>query len=345
MRRTGENERRARNLFWAQVALGVLAGLVITSGSYILAAGPEFLSWLVAFDLVCVVGTVVGLRALERRKPIAEDMPDVPGWARRVEEMRASRREIVGAFEVERRRIERDLHDGAQQHIVTGSMKLGEAAMALEEEIARASSSGEGGPTADAGPRRAGPAGQGPGGAGARGVGDRLAAVAALLGEAQDDADRALKALRQTVSGIHPTVLSDRGLEPAVRELAERSAVPVTVRVPHALPSLPEGVAAVAYFLISEALTNVAKHAPGARATVLLVVDDALNVSVTDDGPGGARVRPGRGLGGMSERLAAVGSGLEISSPEGGPTFLSARVPLLLNQGESGVVLEDGGEA
>ena len=339
MARTGENERRARRLFWAQVALGVVAGVVITSGSFVLGAGPEFVLWLVTFDVVCVGGTIAGLLSLERRKPIAEDVPDVPEWARRVEEMRASRREIVGAFEVERRRIERDLHDGAQQHIVTGTMKLGEAAMLLDGEIARASSSGGPGPTADSGPARTGAAGQGAGG-----TGDRLATVATLLAEAQDDADRALKALRQTVSGIHPTVLSDRGLEPAVRELAGRSAVPVTVRVPHPLPSLPEGVAAVAYFLISEALTNVAKHAPGASATVLLVVDDALHVSVTDDGPGGAHVSVGRGLGGMSERLAAVGSKLEISSPAGGPTFLSARVPLLLDQGESAVVVGSAGD-
>ncbi|MGC5628704.1 sensor histidine kinase [Georgenia sp. Z1344] len=282
-------ERRARRLFWLQVGVGLVGGIVLF-GTVLasLSAGPWW-AYAAVLALVCLGVLVGALLALERRKPFAEDVPDVPEWAQRVADLRTSRREIVAAFELERRRIERDLHDGAQQHLVTAGMKLGEAAMLVEQQ-AGTSPGHDHAPDDDAATPGA----------------DRLAEAARLLSAAQDDADRALAALRETVSGIHPTVLSDRGLEAAVRELAERAVVPVTVQVPHALPALPEGVAAVAYFVVSEALTNVVKYAPDASVTVLLVVDDALHVSIVDDGPGGAEIVPGRGLAGMSERLGRV---------------------------------------
>lgn len=205
--------------------------------------------------------------------------------------MRDSRRVIVAAFEIERRRIERDLHDGTQQYLVAATMKLGEAGLMLEQNI--------GGP-------------------------DVSEPVASLVEGAHQDALGALRTLRATVSGIHPQMLSDLGLHAAVTDLADRSGVNVMVRCPHRLPNMPEEVAAVAWFFCSEALTNVAKHAPDATATLLLVADEDLHASIIDDGPGGAHLRDGGGLVGMRERLAAFGGAMELSSPAGGPTTLSA---------------------
>ena len=223
-------------------------------------------------------------------------------------ELTESRREIVAAFEIERRRIERDLHDGAQQYLVTASIDVGEADLLLDSAIADGAV-----------------------------VPEKMGEVRALLGKAQDDAESALRALRSTVAGIHPKVLSDLGLEAAVRSQAASSPLKVEVFVPNRLPAIPEGVIAAAYFLVSEGLTNVAKYAPAARVSVLLAADADLHVSVSDDGPGGASVQPDRGLSGMRERLAAFGGVLEVVSPLGGPTTLTGRIPLLLRQGEFGV--------
>ena len=227
-------------------------------------------------------------------------------------ELTESRREIVAAFEIERR-IERDLHDGAQQYLVTASIDVGEADLLLDSAVA-----------------------------GGAVVPEKMGEVRALLGKAQDDAESALRALRNTVAGIHPKVLSDLGLEAAVRSLAASSPLKVEVFVPNRLPAIPEGVIAAAYFLISEGLTNVAKHAPAARVSVLLAADADLHVSVSDDGPGGASVQPDRGLSGMRERLAAFGGVLEVVSPPGGPTTLTGRIPLLLRRGEFGVAPAKG---
>ena len=220
--------------------------------------------------------------------------------------MTASRREIVAAYEVERRRIERDLHDGAQQRLVVGLMKLGEAQLS---------------PAVTADP-----------------------ALAALLGEAKAAIAGGLESLRTTVRGIHPQVLTDLGLEAALTEAVDRvDKTGRTVRIvcPHPLPTVPEGVLAAAYFFALEAMTNALKHAPGAAVTILLTVDDKLRVCVVDTGPGGAYLRPGHGLAGMRERLAAFGGGLMLSSPPGGPTQVAAHLPLLLARGESGIGMDD----
>ncbi|MCM3906992.1 MULTISPECIES: sensor histidine kinase [Trueperella] len=227
--------------------------------------------------------------------------------ARQVEELTDSRRQIVSAFEIERRRIERDLHDGAQQHLVASGMAIGEAQFLLD---------------------MAGAAGEIP---------PALADLPGIVARALQTNEEALRALRETVNEIHPKVLSDLGLERAVRGAAERSPVPVRVVVPHALPDMPEGVMAAAYFLATEALTNVAKYAPGARTTLLLAADETLRVSVVDDGPGGASVVAGHGLAGLRERLAAFGGKLEVNSPVGGPTMVVGTIPLLLYRGESAI--------
>lgn len=221
--------------------------------------------------------------------------------ARTIAELTASRRVIVDAYEVERRRIEHDLHDGTQQYLVAAAMKLGEAqlspAVADDPVLAR------------------------------------------LLTEAQQAIEAGLDALRATVRGIHPQILVEQGLAAALGDVAAAAAGDVRIVCPHPLPRLPEGVLAAAYFFACEAIANAAKHAPGAGVTVLLSTDDNLRVSVVDTGPGGARILDGHGLAGMRERLAAFGGSMTISSPPGGPTQVLASVPLLLHRGETGVVV------
>lgn len=264
----------------------IIAILAIIGAQLIL--GDPTTALLTAFAVILALG-------YQYRSKAARDARDESpeSYAKNLADLRRSRREIVGAFEIERRRIERDLHDGAQQYLVAATMKMGEASLTL----------------------------------------DPVSNEGRLLSAAQDDASRAMKALRETVHGIHPQVLTDMGLEAAVRDLARRFE-DVEVRCPHPLPSMPQGVTASGYFFVSEALTNAAKY--GGPAVVLLTVDEHLHVTATDRGEGGAVIRPGHGLSGMRERLAAFGGELFVSSPHGGPTEVRATMPLLLDVGESG---------
>lgn len=216
-----------------------------------------------------------------------------------VAELTRSRRAIVDAYEVERRRIERDLHDGTQQYLVAAAMAIGELELspAVESD----------------------------------------AAAAELVREAKKAVRLAQSSLRATVRGIHPRVLTELGLRAALADVVAAAPGRVRLVCPHPLPTMPEGVAACAYFFACEALTNAAKHAPGAEVTLLLAADAHLRVSVVDDGPGGARVLDAHGLAGMRERLAAFGGDLTVSSPPGGPTQVAASIPLLLFRGELGV--------
>ncbi|WP_424211034.1 sensor domain-containing protein [Streptomyces sp. BI20] len=214
-------------------------------------------------------------------------------------ELAGSRDRLAHSFEAERRRIERDLHDGAQQRLVVLGMTLGLAAREL------------------------------------RGV-ERARDAAELVERARAEAKEALAQLRDLVRGIHPRVLTEHGLAAALREVAARHPAPVDLRLdlPEA-PDLPERVAAAAYFAGVEALANAAKHAPGApvRMRGALVpgapaADPTLVVSVTDLGPGGAdTTRVGGGLAGLADRLAVVGGVLTVSSPPGGPTLVRWEIP------------------
>ncbi len=309
-------EGRRRRLFAAQIGLGVMGGVATTmSFSWTIRTESGFWGLPAALLAISVAAaTLWGLWRLDRAKFGHEPPPtsDVD-WARELREVRDSRRVIASAFEIERRRIERDLHDGAQQNLVAASMKLGEASLVLEQHAAMAP--------------------------------HELQGLAPLLEGAHRDAEEAMRSLRATVSGIHPQMLTDLGLHAAVSDMAGRSGIDITVRCPHALPDMPEEVAAVAWFLCSEALTNIAKHAPGCSATLLLGADEELHVSVMDTGPGGAWFRPRGGLLGMRERLAAFGGSLALSSPDGGPTTLSAQLPLLLvPTGESPVPTPESGD-
>ncbi|WP_246956683.1 sensor histidine kinase [Brachybacterium sp. Marseille-Q7125] len=212
-----------------------------------------------------------------------------------VAEMSARRRGAVDAAAQERLRIERDLHDGVQPRLVNLAMTLGLARSAIRSDPARAET---------------------------------------LIGEAHAEAKSVMTDLRQLARGIHPAVLTDRGLDAALSALAARSRVPVQLEVsllPPDRTGLDREREAVAYFLVAEALTNVAKHA-GANAVQVTVREDdsTLHVRIRDDGRGGARVhRDGQstGLAGLTDRVRATGGYLEVTSPPGGGTVLQATLP------------------
>ncbi|WP_211304527.1 sensor histidine kinase [Umezawaea tangerina] len=209
--------------------------------------------------------------------------------AERVESLARSRADLTSAADSERRRIERDLHDGVQQRLVCLAMNLGMARATLTT------------PTEEA-----------------------LEVIAA----AHDEATAALAELRDFVRGLHPAVLDDRGLDAALSGVVARAPLPVKLRVDVPRRCSPS-IEAIAYFAVSEALTNVAKHAEASRAEVVTEqVGDRLVVTVTDDGRGGASSEgAGTGLRGLAQRAAAVDGGLTVVSPPGGPTTVTVSVP------------------
>jgi signal transduction histidine kinase len=210
--------------------------------------------------------------------------------AQRVESLARSRADMVAAADAERRRIERDLHDGAQQRLVSLAMNLGMARERFEAEPEP---------------------------------------VRQALAAAHDEAVLALTELREFIRGLHPAVLNDRGLDAALSGLAARAPLPVRLRVDMPEPAAP-GVEAVAYFIVSEAIANVVKHAQATRAEVTVTrAGDLLRITVTDDGRGGATPAAGDGTGlrGLAQRAAAVDGTLSIDSPPGGPTTITAELP------------------
>jgi PAS domain S-box-containing protein len=208
--------------------------------------------------------------------------------ALRVAELEASRARIIAAGDAARRRIERDLHDGAQQRLLVASVRLNAAARALEQNR-------------DARP---------------------------MLETARSELDAGLAELRELARGIHPALLTMRGLVPAVEALINRTTVPVELR-DELGERLPGSVETALYYTIAEALTNVARYAGATCASVRITrLDGAVEVEIQDDGRGGADPSEGSGLLGLEDRLAAVGGALEVTSPAGHGTRLSARVPL-----------------
>ena len=204
------------------------------------------------------------------------------------DEIAASRARLVEAADEARRRIERDLHDGAQQRLVAAALEL----TMLDSQFDR----------------------------------DPAAARAALA-RAREQLDGGLGELRDLARGIHPSVLTDRGLAVALEGLVKRAPMAVELRMD--IPErLDPAIEAAGYFLVSEAITNAAKHAQADTVTVEVVVTgDTVLISVTDDGVGGAETGRGSGLGGLRDRVEAVGGRLEITSPPSAGTRLQARLP------------------
>jgi PAS domain S-box-containing protein len=235
-----------------------------------------------------VIGDMVAYTDISERKAREEEVHRLNAELHtRLEQLAASRARIVTAGDVERRRLERNLHDGAQQRLVSLSVSLRLALEALESEPA---------------------------------------AARATLAEACDELAHAHEELRELAHGLHPAVLGNYGLRAAVEMLAGRTPIPVEiVDVPEG--RLPEPVEAAAYYLIAEALTNVSKYAQASKVQVRVAMSDAaVVVEVADDGIGGADPT-GSGLRGLADRVEALGGTLEVVSPAGAGTTLRAQIP------------------
>jgi signal transduction histidine kinase len=226
---------------------------------------------------IAVIALVLGLEAITRGKK----------QEARVEELTQSRAGAVEAAETQLRRIERDLHDGAQARLVALGMNIGLAEQQLEKDPAKAQEH---------------------------------------LAEARKAAGAALQELRDLARGIHPPILADRGLDAAIRALTAHAAVPVSVDVELA-ERPPAAVETAAYFVAAESLANALKHAQASRIDIdVQKRDDALVVRVLDDGRGGVS-EDGGGLHGLRQRVEALDGSLRIASPEGGPTVIEAVLP------------------
>ncbi len=326
-RALGVDEPRLRSFGWAALhgLWGLLAGSVVLfllvqgltlaalplvslvapeEGSHLL--GLVVVSGTVGYAVASVVGVLALLSvpwvgrglvsvdvALARWLLGDDPQRQLHEMSRRVATLTTSREETIDSVEAERRRIERDLHDGPQQRLVAIAMNLG---------LARS--------TMDTDPE------------GAR----------ALIDEAHASSKEAIVEMRQVARGIVPPILTDRGLDAAVSALAARSPIPVTVDA--RLPRRPDPtVEAIAYFCVSETLTNAAKHSGAGHVRVALDVVDApggerLTATVTDDGRGGAVVGHGSGLTGLRQRVTSVDGELHVDSPVGGGTTVSISLPV-----------------
>ena len=270
------------SVVWGDPVPQAVVGLVAVGGVLLLLVLP-FVAW--AFGRVDV--------ALARLSIGSDPAAREAALSARVDTLTETRERAVDSVEAERRRIERDLHDGPQQRLVAIAMDLGLARQRLQTD----------------------PAG-----------------VEELLDRAHSSAKEAVADLRRVARGIHPPVLTDRGLDAALSALAARSPVPVSVDVRPG-PRPPARLEAIAYFSVSEALTNVAKHSGATSARVDVSTREiggrpVLEATVTDDGRGGADPRLGSGLTGLRDRVRAVDGEVLVSSPPGGPTVLTVRLPL-----------------
>ncbi|MCU1453050.1 MAG: histidine kinase [Acidimicrobiales bacterium] len=280
---------------WGWAFPAATGGQDLTGGARSAHLAAEFVTG--ALAVACLPSIVRGLGAVDRRLGRALlGTNDRRALTARVEQLRESRDASVEGSASELRRIERNLHDGAQQRLVALAIDLGLARDRIER-----------GADADQ--------------------------VAALVAQAHEEAKSAVIELRDLVRGIHPSVLSELGLDAALSALAARCPVPVVVRS-RVASRLPPPIESAAYFLVAEALTNVAKHAHADAAHVRLHERaGVLVVEVGDDGWGGAAFTTGGGLAGLQDRVAAVEGHLRVASPRGGPTLLVAELPLAAAEG------------
>ena len=312
---------------WAHVAYALVGSLILTASTVIVAFGLSGALGLLGFVVfyggsvstpvpvpLLVVGALVAAwagalgvqasslalvrsaRSMLGSSPQSEALEAARQAQTRADEaedravhLTQTRTAAVGAADEERRRIERDLHDGAQQRLVALGVELGAAKR-------RASSDPE---------------------------------AAAALDYAHREVKETLAELRDLVRGIHPAVLTDRGLDAALSALAARSPVPVTVDVPGPLNRASRSAQAAAYFVVAEALTNVAKYAEATSVTVSATITPTQNLRlrIADDGHGGAVPTPGSGLDGLRSRVAALDGTFDLDSPAGAGTRLTVEVP------------------
>jgi signal transduction histidine kinase len=278
---------------------GSLALLSFPMWGWAAAGGDEIFGWSLGYAGSSVVHVAFGAGALYAAPWLSRGVAAVqvamarlllePGererLSARVDTLEETRAGMVAAADAERRRIERDLHDGAQQRLVALAMTLGRA-KATDDPVHT---------------RR-------------------------LVAEAHGEAKEALVELRNLARGIHPAVLTDRGLDAAVSALAARCPIPVAVDVDLPYRASPASEA-IAYFVVAEALTNVAKHARATRAWLTVeFLGDRLVVEVLDNGIGGA-IPTGIGIGGLRDRVRAVDGDLHLASPMGGGTTLRVELP------------------
>ena len=257
--------------------------------------------WIVESPLQALPLTVVGVPAVLLALHLFNGMawlwaifarvmlgPSTVQLRERVDDLRDARARIIAAADAERRRIERDLHDGAQQRLVALSLTLGLAESRLKDPEA----------------------------------------AAPLIAQAREEARLAVQELRELAGGIHPALLSDRGLGPALEALAARAPVPTTVEgVPER--RLPPQIESACYFVTAEALTNVAKYAGAMSAGVSVAVEHGrVRLIVRDDGAGGADLNAGSGLRGLRDRVEALDGRFDVDSPPGLGTTLIAEIPV-----------------
>jgi signal transduction histidine kinase len=244
--------------------------------------------WGVVMVTVNLPGTLAG-DAEQRITGFTELVATAVSNVQRRTDLMASRRRIVAAGDQMRRRIERNLHDGAQQQLVTLALKLRAARDGIPSELPQ---------------------------------------VRAELAQAEQGLTNVMDELRELSRGLHPAILSEGGLGSALKSLARRAALPVNLDLQVA-ERLPDPVEVAAYYLVSEALANAAKHARASAADVAVKIDnEALCVHVRDDGAGGADPTKGSGIVGLRDRVEALGGRLVLASPPGEGTSMLAEFPL-----------------
>jgi signal transduction histidine kinase len=277
---------------WAMPRESLLyRGLSTSPGGHRLWVGPPVDTWLTAGGLVLLVAApfvtdgVAALDVLLTRSLLGPSR--AAELEHRVERLTQTRAGAVDAADAERRRLERNLHDGTQQRLVSLAMNLGmaQAQTTTVEQAHRA------------------------------------------IAEAHVETKAALAELRNLIRGLHPPVLEDRGLDAALSGVAAR--MPIPVRLTVTVPRRPSPtIEAVAYFVVSEGLTNITKHSQASQAEVFVEqAGDRLHIIVTDDGVGGADPARGTGLAGLARRAESVDGTLDVTSPLGGPTLLSVDLP------------------